>query len=44
MSEAIRELEVEEFPLFVINDCHGGDAYMAARDAYRNVAGDNQES
>ena len=44
MSEAIRELEVEEFPLFVINDCHGGDAYQAARNAYRNVAGDNQES
>ena len=44
MSEAIRELEVEEFPLFVINDCHGGDAYQAAKDAYRTAAGDSQES
>ena len=35
MSEAIRELEVEAFPLYVINDCHGGDAYQAAREAYR---------
>lgn len=36
LSEAIRELEVEEFPLFVLNDCHGGDAYKAAREAYRS--------
>ncbi|MDE0142772.1 MAG: FumA C-terminus/TtdB family hydratase beta subunit [Caldilineaceae bacterium] len=36
LSEAIRELEVEEFPLFVLNDCHGGDAYQAAREAYRS--------
>ncbi|MCZ0939789.1 MAG: Fe-S-containing hydro-lyase [Caldilineaceae bacterium] len=35
LSEAVRELEVEEFPLIVINDCHGGDAYLAAREAYR---------
>ena len=44
MSEAIRELEVEEFPLFVINDCHGGDAYQAARDAYRRDDGESQRS
>jgi fumarate hydratase subunit beta len=44
MSEAVRELEVEEFPLFVINDCHGGDAYQAARDAYRDAETDSQES
>ena len=44
MSEAIRELEVEEFPLFVINDCHGGDAYQAARDAYRRDDGKSQRS
>ena len=25
--EAIRELSVKEFPLLVINDCHGGDLY-----------------
>lgn len=30
-TEAIRELEVEAFPLFVLNDCHGGDAYEAGR-------------
>ena len=40
--EAIRELEVEGFPLFVINDCHGGDAYEAARDAYRRPEECNQ--
>ena len=44
MSEAIRELEVEEFPLFVINDCHGGDAYQAARDVYRRDDGESQRS
>lgn len=44
MSEAVRELEVEEFPLFVINDCHGGDAYETARDAYRSGGGDSEES
>ena len=37
LSEAVRELEVEAFPLFVVNDCHGGDAYLAAREAYRRV-------
>ena len=25
--EAIRKLTVEEFPLLVINDCHGGELY-----------------
>ncbi len=35
LSEAVRELVVEEFPLIVINDCHGGDAYLAAREGYR---------
>ena len=44
LSEAIRELEVEEFPLFVINDCHGGDAYQAARDVYRRDDGESQRS
>lgn len=44
MSEAIRELEVEEFPLFVINDCYGGDAYQAARDAYRSDAAASQQA
>lgn len=26
--EAIRNLEVEDFPAVVINDCHGGDLYL----------------
>jgi fumarate hydratase subunit beta len=30
-TEAIRRLEVEDFPAIVINDCHGGDAYTEAR-------------
>ena len=29
--EAIRELELEEFPVIVVNDCHGGDAYESGR-------------
>lgn len=29
--EAIRELTVEEFPVIVVNDCHGGDAYESGR-------------
>ena len=32
--EAIRELIVEEFPVIVVNDCHGGDAYDAGRAQY----------
>ncbi len=44
LSEAVRELEVEEFPLIVINDCHGGDAYLAAREAYRSDGGRSQRS
>lgn len=28
--EAIRELTVEDFPLLVINDCHGGELYVQA--------------
>jgi fumarate hydratase subunit beta len=27
-AEAVRKLEVERFPVFVINDVHGGDAYL----------------
>lgn len=44
LSEAVRELEVEEFPLIVINDCHGGDAYLSAREAYRSDGGGSQRS
>jgi fumarate hydratase subunit beta len=32
--EAIRELTVEAFPVIVVNDCHGGDAYEAGRKQY----------
>jgi fumarate hydratase subunit beta len=27
-TEAIRRLEVEDFPVIVVNDCHGGDLYQ----------------
>lgn len=29
--EAIRELKIEAFPVIVVNDCHGGDAYESGR-------------
>ncbi len=34
-TEAIRRLEVEQFPAVVINDCYGGDAYVEARARWR---------
>ncbi len=33
-TEAIRRLEVEGFPVIVINDCHGGDLYQHGQKAY----------
>jgi fumarate hydratase subunit beta len=36
-TEAIRRLEVEQFPAVVINDCHGGDAYAEARARWQRV-------
>ena len=30
-TEAIRRLEVEDFPVIVLNDCHGGDLYSAGQ-------------
>src|SRR5680860_939813 len=37
--EAIRELEVVEFPALVVNDAHGGDLYEQGRKRYeRKVA------
>jgi fumarate hydratase subunit beta len=33
-TEAIRRLEVENFPVMVINDCHGGDLYQDGMKAY----------
>jgi fumarate hydratase subunit beta len=33
-TEAIRRLEVEGFPVIVINDCHGGDLYVEGMTEY----------
>ena len=33
-TEAIRRLEVEGFPVIVINDCHGGDLYVEGMTQY----------
>jgi len=30
-AEAIRRLEIEDFPAIVINDCHGGDLYIEGK-------------
>ena len=35
-TEAIRKLQVKDFPAVVINDCHDGDYYESARSAYLN--------
>lgn len=35
-TEAIRRLEVEEFPAIVVNDCYGGDAYEEAALKWRH--------
>jgi fumarate hydratase subunit beta len=34
--EAIHRLEVEDFPVIVINDPHGGDLYAQGVSAYEN--------
>jgi len=36
-TEAIRRLEVEDFPAIVVNDCHGGDAYAEAKERWRKT-------
>jgi fumarate hydratase subunit beta len=33
-TEAIRRLEVHEFPAIVLNDCHGGDLYQDGQKQY----------
>ena len=33
-TEAIRKLEVEDFPCIVANDCHGGDLFEEGRKKY----------
>ncbi len=34
-TEAIRRLELEDFPAVVINDCYGGDAYLEAQQRWQ---------
>ncbi len=36
--EAIRRLEVEDFPAVVVNDCHGGDAFKKGVSEYKRVS------
>ncbi len=36
-TEAIRELVVSDFPVIVVNDCHGGDAYETGRAQYARL-------
>jgi len=38
-AEAIRRLEVEDFPATVVNDAHGGDLYEEGKAMYRKKAG-----
>ena len=33
-AEAIRRLEVEDFPAIVVNDAHGGDLYQEGKAKY----------
>lgn len=33
--EALRRLEVEDFPAVVVNDAHGGDLYQEGKERYR---------
>jgi fumarate hydratase subunit beta len=33
--EAIQKLEVENFPVVVVNDCHGGDLYQEGMEKYK---------
>ncbi|HDH09986.1 MAG TPA: TRZ/ATZ family protein, partial [Chloroflexi bacterium] len=35
--EALRRLEVEDFPVIVVNDIYGGDAYEEGKAKYREV-------
>ena len=36
-AEALLRIYVEDFPVIVVNDIYGGDAYEAGRAAYRLV-------
>ena len=37
--EAIRRLEVVDFPAIVVNDMHGGDLFVQGVEKYRRRAG-----
>jgi fumarate hydratase subunit beta len=37
-TEAIRKLEVEDFPVTVINDIYGGDLYQRGKARYKIIA------
>jgi fumarate hydratase subunit beta len=41
-AEAILRLVVEEFPVVVVNDLHGGDLYREGRERWRRTAGDSE--
>jgi fumarate hydratase subunit beta len=38
-AEAIRRLVVEDFPIVVVNDLHGGDLYVEGRERWRRKVG-----
>ncbi|MDP8939209.1 MAG: Fe-S-containing hydro-lyase [Actinomycetota bacterium] len=38
-AEAVRRLVVEEFPIVVVNDLHGGDLYKEGREQWRRETG-----
>jgi len=40
-AEAIRRLEIEDFPVTVVNDVHGNDLYMEGMEKYRTSPGVN---
>ena len=37
--EAVRQLEVEDFPVTVINDIYGGDLYQQGKASYKIISG-----
>ena len=37
-AEAIRRLVVEDFPVVVVNDLHGGDLYIEGRERWQREA------
>lgn len=41
-TEAVRKLTVEDFPLVVVNDAHGGDYYREGVKSYERVSGEEK--